>query len=101
MPNDLSNVRLADRIASLIDEDDTPAISSSSEAIVVRTPSGDTHPLTVPPGETLKVSEVLTRLNLTIAASAEFWVNGAKVPSDYNVSPGASITIVGGTVKGG
>jgi len=68
-------------------------------AIIIRTPSAETK--TFSTDEPVKISKAMSELNLTVSATVEYWVSGNKVPVDYVVSPGTTVTIIGGSVKGG
>jgi hypothetical protein len=50
--------------------------------------------------ELLSVQEVFSRSKLFVSGAIEYWVNGVKVETDFQVGPGARISVVG-VVKGG
>lgn len=61
-------------------------------------PVDPAHTVGAVPGYT--VAEILALAGLYVQAGSVYWVGGAAVATDYVVSPGASITVVG-NAKGG
>lgn len=73
---------------------------TNDDVISIITTAGGQFDLPVGADELLSVSNVLQRSGLYVSGAVEYWVNGVQVAPDYQVGPGARVSVVG-VVKGG
>jgi hypothetical protein len=69
-----------------------------NQSVTIRTMGGGQT--MVPLDAPASISDVLRRTELAIGANVEYWVGGVAVQPNFQVGPGATVTIVG-LVKGG
>lgn len=81
------------------DEDANP-LFDPQQIVTIRSTGAGGGDFAIPVTEPISITELLSRANLTVSQSIEYWVDGTQVPPTHTVAPGTTVTAVG-QVKGG
>jgi hypothetical protein len=83
----------------LSDVEEEGVIPSAASVITVQTSGGDTR--YVPTETSLTVKDLLSKANLLVGGTVEYWLNGSKLQSSDEIIPIGAKLVVVGSVKGG
>jgi len=81
------------------DEDANP-LFDPQQIVTIRSTGAGGGDFAIPVTEPISITELLSRANLTVSQSIEYWVDGTQVPPEHTIAPGTTVTAVG-QVKGG